>query len=42
MCFDYEGPKLEDGALVKIFYIEEGEGGETYHIVRVDLCEDKN
>lgn len=42
MCFDYEGPKLEDGALVKIFYIEEGEGGETYHIMRVDLCEDKN
>ena len=42
MCFDYEGPKIEEGSLVKIFYIEEGEGGETYHIMRVDLCEDKN
>jgi len=39
MLFDYEGPKLEEGALVKVFYIDEG--GETYHIVRVDLYKEK-
>lgn len=38
--FDYDGPKLEEGALVKIFYIDEGE--ETYYIVRIDLYEEKD